>query len=193
MSDLSSIEQPLPLVTVHRIDAGERLCYVDDGFRQAALAAGVADLPDRVLGTPLFSHFAGEPTKEWYRYLLDHVAQRGTVSFKFHCDTPTLIRLQRMDIRLLDDKSMEFTAVTLSTSPRRRPASVLDWSAPRSTRRVVMCSWCLRVSTVIGWVPVEQAVQVLQVFEDTISPSIDYTVCEDDRESLAALIKRRLE
>jgi hypothetical protein len=191
-SSAQSTKSLLPLRTVHRIDADERLCFVDAGFRRAAVAAGMDDLPDRVLGTPLFSHLTGEPTKQWYRYLLDHVARYGAASFEFYCDTPTLIRRQQMDIRRLDDGSVEFAARTLSTSPRL-PAPVLDWATPRSHKRILMCSWCLRVSSVIGWLDVDQAAHVLQVFEEAIPPSIDYTICDDDRQRLLALIKPRLD
>lgn len=189
---MTSPDLSLPLVTIHRIDANRRLCYLDAGFRQAALAAGVGDLPGRVLGTSLFSHLTGAPTKEWYRHLLDHVAKQGTASFEFHCDTPTIVRVQRMDIRLLDGGFMEFTAVTLS-STSRHPARVLDWSLTRSSRHILMCSCCLRVSTVIGWLDVEQAAQVLQVFQDAIPPTIDYTICDEDREQLAKIITQRPE
>ena len=188
---MTSPDLGLPIVTIHRIDANRHLCYVDTGFRQAALAAGVGDLPDRVLGTPLFSHLAGHPTKQWYRHLLDHVAEQGTASYEFHCDTPTLVRLQRMDIRLLEGGSMELTAVTLSTAPRP-PARVLDWSLARSPRHIFMCSWCLRVSSVIGF-DVEQAAQVLQVFQEAIPPSINYTICDEDRQQLAKIIRQPLE
>jgi hypothetical protein len=189
---MTSADLGLPLVTVHRIDADRRLCYVDAGFRQAALAAGVGDLPDRVLGTSLFSHLAGQPTKEWYQHLLDHVAEQETASFEFHCDTPTLVRLQRMDIRLLEGGSMEFTAVTLSTAPRPA-ARILDRSMARSPRRVLMCSWCLRVSSVIGWIDVEQAAKVLQVFQEAIPPTIDYTICDEDQQQLEKVIRQRPE
>lgn len=189
---MTSPDLGLPLITIHRIDADRRLCYVDAGFRQAALAAGVGDLPDRVLGTPLFSHLAGQPTQQWYRHLLDHVEEQGTASFIFHCDTPTLVRLQRMDIRLLEGGSMEFTAVTLSTAPRP-PARVLDWSLARRSKHILMCSSCLRVSSVIGWIDVEQAAQVLQVFLEAIPPSIDYTICDEDRQQVAKIIRQPLE
>lgn len=56
-----------------------------------------------------------------------------------------------------------------------------------------MCSCCLRVSSVIGWIDVEQAAQVLQVFQDAIPPAIDYTICDEDRERLARIITQRLE
>jgi hypothetical protein len=189
---MTSADLGLPLVTVHRIDANRRLCYVDAGFRQAALAAGVGDLPDRVLGTLLFSHLAGQPTKEWYRRLLDHVAGQGTASFEFHCDTPTFVRLQRMNICLLENGSMEFTVATLSTAPRPA-ARVLDWSMARSPRHILMCTWCLRVSSVIGWIDVEQAAQVLQVFQEAIPPTIDYTICDEDQQRLEEILRQRLE
>jgi hypothetical protein len=97
-----------------------------------------------------------------------------------------------MDIRLLDGGSMEFTAVTLSNASRP-PARVLDWSLPRSSRHILMCSCCLRVSSVIGWIDVEQAAQVLQVFQEAIPPTIEYTICDQDREQLANITTQRLE
>ena len=60
---------PLPLRVVYRIDVAESICHVDEGFRQAAVAAGVDDLPDRVLGTPLFDHLTGEPTNSLLKNL----------------------------------------------------------------------------------------------------------------------------
>ncbi len=56
-----------------------------------------------------------------------------------------------------------------------------------------MCSWCLRVSSVIGWIDVEQAAQVLQVFQEAITPTIDYTICDEDRNQLEKVIRQRLE
>lgn len=181
----------MPLATKHRIDADERICYVDEEFRLAAAEAGVPELPDRALGTPLLDHFAGEPTKRWYRHILDHVKRHGTASFEFRCDTPTLYRLQRMEVRRLDGGTIEFGAVTLSTSPRPY-VQVLDRSIPHGTRRVIMCSWCLRVQSVIGWVDVAQAAQVLQVFQESVPPSIEYEVCEEDRDRLKAMLRERL-
>lgn len=52
-----SAKGSLPILTVHRIDAEERLCYVDGGFRQAAIAAGLSGLPDGVAA--LFAVAAG--------------------------------------------------------------------------------------------------------------------------------------
>jgi hypothetical protein len=54
-----------------------------------------------------------------------------------------------------------------------------------------MCSWCLRISSVIGWTNVERAAQVLQVFEEPVPPSITYTICEDDQMRLAKLLEER--
>lgn len=182
----------LPLITVHRIDADRRLCYVNEGFRQAAIEGGDPDLPDRAIGTPLLDHFSGEPVKQWYRLLLDHVAQQGVASFEYRCDTPTMQRLLRMDIQLQNDGSIEFASVTLSTSPRPY-AKILDRSIPHSSRQIFMCSLCLRVQTMIGWLDVSQAAHVLQIFNDPIVPSIEYTVCKDDRTRLSELLKQRID
>lgn len=182
---------PLPLRVVYRIDVAESICHVDEGFRQAAVAAGVDDLPDRVLGTPLIDHLTGEPTKHWYRQLLDYVKQHGTASFEFNCDTPTVIRLLRMEMLRLPDGSITFTAQTLSTRARAY-TKVLDWTLPRSNKRILMCSLCNRISSVIGWTDIEQAAQVIQVFEEPIPPAITYTICDDDRARLRELIHERL-
>lgn len=182
----------LPSVTVHRIDADERVCFVDQGFRQAAIAAGVEALAERVVGTPLFSHFSGEPTKQWYRYLLEHVRRQGRATFEFNCDTPTLVRLQRMDMVRLSDGSIEFVTRTLSMRPRP-DTPLLNWPLPRSRKRILMCSWCLRISSVIGWTDVERAAQVMQVFEEPLPPSIDYTICDEDQSRLTKILDKRSE
>jgi len=181
----------LPLRVVYQIDVAERLCYVDEGFRQAALAAGVEDLPDRVLGTPLFNQLAGEPTKHWYRHLLEHTRRHGTASFEFHCDTPSTIRLQRMDMLRLPNGTIQFMTQTLSTRPLAY-TKTLDWSLPRSRKRILMCSFCQRISSVIGWTDIERAAQVIQVFEEPVPPAIDYTICEEDQARLEKLLLERL-
>ena len=56
-----------------------------------------------------------------------------------------------------------------------------------------MCTWCLRVSSVIGWIDVEQAAQVLQVFQEAIPPTIDYTICDEDQQRLEEILRQRLE
>jgi hypothetical protein len=182
----------LPSMTIHRIDAHNRICFVDEGFRRAAIAAGVEPLADRVVGTPLFSHFSGEPTKQWYRYLIDHVRRRGNATFEFNCDTPTVVRLQRMDMVRLPDESIEFITRTLSTRPRPY-AQLLNWPLPRSRKRILMCSWCLRISSVVGWTDVERAAQVMQVFEEPVPPSIDYTICDEDLARLTKILEERPE
>ncbi len=180
----------LPQIVTYRIDADEQVSFVDQGFRQAAIAAGREGLPKQVLGTPLFDYLSGEPTKQWYRYLLDHVRRQGHATFEFNCDTPTVVRLQRMDMVSLPDGSIEFTARTLSTVTRPY-TPLLNWALARSRKRILMCSWCLRISSVIGWTNVERAAQVLQVFEEPVPPSITYTICEDDQTRLAKMLEER--
>lgn len=168
-----------PLVTVYRVNAFDEIVYVDDSFRELAYMAGVPDLPERVLGTSLFRHLTGEPTKQWYRYLLQHVRRSGIAHFEFHCDTPTFVRLHQMEMRKREDSSVEFTAMLLS-SQERDFVKLLDWGSARSLETVLMCSVCMRIKSVMGWTNVEQAAQALQVFEEPLPPRIIYTICDDD-------------
>ncbi len=167
-----------PDTTVHRIDADWIICYVDEAFRKFAVAAGVPDLPDRALGTPILDHITGDTTKEWYRSLFLHVIRHGSASFDCRCDTPTIQRHQRMFARRLANQGIEMQTMTLWTAPCPR-ADVFDPSIPRSRERVQMCSLCLRVPTVIGWLAVDEAAHILQVFQGPLPPAIEYTICSD--------------
>jgi hypothetical protein len=95
-----------------------------------------------------------------------------------------------MEMVALPDGSVEFTTHTLSTVTRPY-TPLLNWKLARSRKRILMCSWCLRISSVIGWTNVERAAQVLQVFEEPVPPSITYTICEDDQMRLAKLLEER--
>jgi hypothetical protein len=167
--------------TVHRIDAHGIICYVDDAFRNFASAAGVPDLPDRALGTPLLDHIAGDTTKQWYRSLFVHVIRHGAASFDCRCDSPTVQRHQRMFVRRLANQGIEMQTTTLCTTcttPRPR-ADVFDLTIPHSQQTVQMCSLCLRVPTVIGWLAVDEAAHILQVFQGFLPPALQYTICND--------------
>jgi hypothetical protein len=167
-----------PDTTVHRIDAQWIIRYVDDAFRTFASAAGVPDLPDRALGTPLLDHIAGDTTKQWYRALFLHVIRQGAASFDCRCDTPTIQRHQRMFMRRLANQGIETQTMTLCTTPRPR-ADVFDFTIPRSRETVQMCSLCLRVPTVVGWLAVDEAAHILQVFQGPQPPLLQYTICDD--------------
>ncbi len=106
-----------PDTTVHRIDAGWIICYVDEAFRKFAVAAGVPDLPDRALGTPILDHITGDTTKEWYRSLFLHIIRHGSASFDCRCDTPIIQRQQRMFARRLANQGIEMQTMTLWTAP----------------------------------------------------------------------------
>jgi len=55
-----------------------------------------------------------------------------------------------------------------------------------------MCSFCQRISSVIGWTDIERAAQVIQAFEEPVPPAIDYTICEEDQARLEKLLLERL-
>jgi hypothetical protein len=178
-AEVSAVAERLPDTTVHRIDADWIICYVDEAFRQFAIAAGVPDLPDRALGTPLMDHIAGDTTKQWYRSLFLHVLRHGAASFDCRCDTPAVQRHQRMSVRRVANEGIEMRTMTLSTTPFPSP-NVFDLSIPRSRETVPICSFCLRVPTVIGWLTVDEAAHILQVFQGPLPPALQYTVCDDD-------------
>ena len=194
--DSSSVPPPegLPIqltqVTVHRVDATDRICYIDDGFRQAAGEAGVPQLAEDVVGTWLFSAFAGYEAKLWYMVLLDHVRRWGAASVPFRCDTPVLKRWMTMKMTSMPQGGIEFTSQLMQEEGRAK-VDFLSWQGKRSLSMVVMCGWCKRIRSVIGWLEIEEAVNTLQVFKEAVPPSIEYGICDEDFSRILSVLNFR--
>lgn len=169
-----------PLCLIYRIDAANRITWVNDAWSEFARANdGESLLPGEVLGCDLLASFADSTVRELYATLIRHARAGKPVRFDYRCDAPDKRRTFSMEIRLRSDGEVEF-ASTLLLEVARPAVALLRPEAPRVQDRFIrMCSWCQNVALSSGaWVPVEEAVVRLNFMEADRLPLITHTMCD---------------
>ena len=85
---------------VQRIDATDNICYVNTAWCRFAEENGCPDLPQQVIGTPLWNWIAGKETKHILRQLLAKVrSTQSSIELPFRCDSPAIRRFLRLQIQ----------------------------------------------------------------------------------------------
>ncbi len=170
---------------VHRVDAADRITFVNPRWITFAKSNGADSLPDRVFGTSLWTHIRGAETHHLYQVLLRQVRREGRPKhFPFRCDSPQVRRFMHMTIRPADDHQVDFCILPIREEPRERIA-LLDVQVPRSDNFVIMCGWCQRVKA-DRWVEVEEAIASLNLFDRRIPPQISHGLCGHCKDKIMA-------
>jgi hypothetical protein len=164
---------------VYRIDGANRITWVNDrwsGFARANGGEGL--LPEQILGHDLTTSLADPTVRQLYATMIQQVRAGKFVRFDYRCDAPDKRRTFTMEIRRRPDGEVEFSSTLRHEEPRPAVA-LLKPDAPRDQERFVrMCSWCQNVALPSGdWVPVEEAVQALNLMEADRLPRITHTMC----------------
>jgi hypothetical protein len=173
----------------YRVDAADRIEAVSESWSVFARENwGEALLPPSILGRSLWDSISDPTTREIYAALLARVrGGRGPVHFQFRCDSPAIRRLLDMRITRLPDGAVEFSTTPVSLEPRT-PVAVLDPLARRSAAFLVSCAWCARLRVTEGeWVEVEEAMRILDPFEQQVMPRLSHGMCPD---CFAAMTRR---
>lgn len=170
------------------VDDHYRLIAVDAAFATFAVANGAPELqPPACLGHSVLGSIADEGTAQVYKQLFDAVRRtRQAVQFPIRCDSPTQRRF--LELRI-EPRPVGFRIRTLVTRVERRPAQPLyehDPRRPGSPLRV--CSWCARVDAAGRWRTVEEAVQVLRLFEHPRTPPVTHGMCEQCFEAIQNIV-----
>lgn len=168
-----------PLVLVYRIDAGDRISFLNPAWTEFARAnQGEAVLPEQVLGSRLLDAVADQTVRMLYTAMIKRARTGVPVKFHYRCDAPDRRRTFEMNIRLLPGGEVEFASTLLHEEPR--PAVVLlQPKAPRDERLLRVCSWCQRIALPDKtWVPVETAVDTLHLLEAETFPRLTHGICE---------------
>jgi|RhiMethySRZTD1v2_1073278.scaffolds.fasta_scaffold04862_8 hypothetical protein len=192
--------------TTYHIDAADRIVAVDAAWIAFAAANDAPDLPERVLGRPVWQFITNLTVRELYRTLFRRVREtRAGVTVTFRCDSPDVRRFMSLTVEFDDDSSevLACRALLLHEEPQASSvrtiaalrsafatsgvASGSDGHAPSRQPDVMalsrgaeallsMCSWCKRVN-VSGWREIEDALIVApSLFTEPVRP-ITHGIC----------------
>lgn len=163
---------------VHRIDAQDRICFVNDAWLAFATENAWSDGAPAVLGSPLMSHIADAQTRHIYRLLIDRVRDTGhPLLFRYRCDSPELRRFMEMRMSAGPAGEIEFRSRVLRLEGRD-PIPVLDTTQPRrSGNPLQICSWCKAIYAQATWLNLEEAVHKLDVLSDAVLPELTHGIC----------------
>jgi hypothetical protein len=171
---------------VHRIDAEDRICLVNDAWLAFANENGWRIDAAAVLGSDLMAHLCDPQTRHIYRLLIDRARDTAHSSrFHYRCDSPGLRRFMAMQVSPGDRGQVTFRSRVLRLE-RRDPIRVLDVNVDqRSNDTLQICSWCNSVCAASAWLRVEEAVQSLGIFSDGLVPRLSHGICPACSERMA--------
>lgn len=132
-----------------------------------------------VIGKSLFKFISNPDTQEVYRMLMIRVRTScQPLSFPYRCDAPDRRRFLQMDISPLRDNGLRFDSCIVREETRE-PVALLDVNTPRSSKILIVCSWCkkVRLPEGYGWVEVEDAVDRLGLFDAARLPMLSHAIC----------------
>ncbi len=148
-----------------------------DAFASANGAAALTT--DAVIGRSLWEFVEGQNVRALYRMLVEHVRATGKPKdFQFHCDDSIYVRLFRLMISSADEGNVTFSSTLLEQ--RKRPNMPLfDYSLSRTDDILTVCSVCKKVNCDDIWLPVEEALARLDLFEEPRLPELSHGLCPD--------------
>jgi len=161
---------------VYRLDANDRICFVNGAWEAAAMSFGVPELGNNVLGASLWQYIGSREVAQIYHDLLSHIRVTGQgAQFPYRCDCPEWLRDMEMEVRPLEDHVVEFRSTVLSVEP------IVATAHPPLTGRQVelvrVCSWCRSVVTHTGWTVIGDAIQQLDLFRLLSAPVTTHGIC----------------
>jgi hypothetical protein len=171
---------------IYRIDQNDAIFFINDAWLFFAQENNTSQLSsDAVLNKSLWSFVSGPETQHLYGVMLDkvRVGQRP-IKVPFRCDAPECRRYMELKIYPLPHKGLEFRTRILKLEPRDS-VKVLETAIDRSSSFIRMCSWCKKVYSgeQFGWVEVEEAMRILNLFSAAKLPRITHGMCPDCYES----------
>lgn len=179
VSQSSVVTSPGPHPLIYRIDATNRIVWVNDAWSEFAQANhGESVMPAHIIGHDLLASFADGTVRQLYATMIQHVRSGKSVRFDYRCDAPDKRRTFTMEIRPQSDGQVEFVS-TLRRETPRVPLMLLKHGMPRDKERFIrLCGWCQCVAMPDGsWLPVEEAVAVLHLLEAVVLPRITHGMC----------------
>ncbi len=167
------------LKCVYRLDSEYKIIFVNEFWTLFASDNHADNLCDQeVLGNSIWDYITDRETVELYKAILVKVAQENTViRFPFRCDAPTARRFMEMQVSRLPNGSYEFASVILRTESRGFQP-LLSAFGKKGDDFIRSCGWCKKIAVPPErWVEVEEAVQVLKLFNQSVLPQITHGIC----------------
>ena len=156
----------------------DEIVSVSEAWTRFALANDAPDLVrEKVLNRPLWDFITDLSTEQLYRQILERVRSGEAARFSFRCDASDRQRFMEMSITALENGGVRFETRTLR-SVDRPPQSLLGRYAPRADDLLRICGWCKRVDVGGAWKEVEEAVDLLRLFERPRLPELTHGICE---------------
>lgn len=191
MSQSSAVPSAKSCPLIYRIDAANRIVWVNDAWSDFAEANnGASVMPAQIMGHDLLASFADGTVRQLYAAMIKHVRSGKTVRFDYRCDAPDKRRTFTMEIRLRPDGEVEFVS-SLQHEAQRAPVVLLQSGIPRDKERFIrLCGWCQCVAMPDGrWQPVEEAVVALHLLEVAVLPRITHGMCPACHERMEATLR----
>lgn len=163
------------------IDANDFIASVNDSWLAFARENGAGELTrEFVVGRSLWEFVQGETTRLLYQQLVRQIRAEGTrMVIPFRCDSPSVQRDMRLEIKQTTDGKVQFDGVLVSVKPRSYLA-VLDARVPRTSDSLTMCSCCKSAFVqTMGWLKLEDAVVHSKCFETDSAPRLRYSLCPE--------------
>lgn len=153
------------------------------------MSNGAPELVDGPLGTPLLSHVEGRSVRALLEALFEDVRERkGPVEVGYRCDAPDRRRFMRMRIEPGEDAEILVRSWIVREEPRE-PVRLFDRRVERSVEMLRACAWCRRILVEGEWLPAEDAVDRLELFERETVPDITHTICPTCREDVETAVR----
>ncbi len=164
---------------IYRIDAQDRIVFVNDGWKQHAESNGYNDFDSGdILFQSLWDSISDDASRQIYREILENVRLNKSVVFPFRCDSPECRLFLEMQIEAHGDE-VQFETRVLKTE--QRPAQkILDSEISRSDEMLRICGWCKKID--VGqdnWKEVEIAVSELGLFKQEKLPQLTHGICPE--------------
>jgi len=176
----------------YTVDPANRIVAIDGPWDEFAEAGGAPDLTRRsVLGRPLFDYLSGPEAEELVGLLLERVRLGAQVRMSFRCDSPSLRRFMRLEMRGMADGNVACES-TVEREQARPPQPLLDPTMARSDDLLIVCGWCKKVKLAEDrWVEVEEAVGVLAFSEMEALPRLSHGICDPCAEAIRQSVQSR--
>lgn len=165
---------------IYRIDASDRLTFVNSDFLAFAQANGAPELSEAALvGRSVWDYISGVQVQDIYRSLFGMVRSGARIdNLPFRCDSPNLRRFMKLALRSLGDGEIELRGSLLQEQARYDVRLLVDCAAPNSGGYLEVCSWCKRVlSERNHWLELEDAIGKMNLMAPLAMPELNQSVC----------------
>lgn len=162
---------------IYAVNSSDQVVRVNDAWDRFALDnCGERILKQEVIGRPLWDFVADDTVRELYRRALERTRAGHTIVFGFRCDGPECSRVLEMKIASAADGVVEFRSTCLSEHAVL-PPSLEESSGDSGAPMLRVCSWCSKVETIDGWVPMEDHVARARHLQSRGVPTIAHGIC----------------